>query len=334
LVNSLLLWRKQLDRSDLKLVRAIRQHQSLTQAARALQLAPSVVTRRLAALEARLGLRLFQRTTRRVSPTAEGDTLCDRADGLLAAFDALEAELRERQREPAGPIRLAATFGFGRRWLGPALADFQSRHSQVDVQLQLTEQLPDLAQAGFDGAIWLWSAPQERSADWVSRRLAPNQRVLVAAPGYLAQRGTPHDLKALAEHDCLVVRENGSAPGQRFDHWRMWCEGDQQTHHVPVRGPLTSNSGEMVRDWCLTGHGIMLRSLWDIAPQLASGKLVRVLPEHSMPDAHIHWLAPYRPQVPRRIRLLVDFLAQRFQEEPWKLRPVSVRARPGSRPGR
>ena len=318
----------------MELVLAIRQHRSLAQAASALQLAPSVVTRRLATLEARLGLRLFQRTTRRVSPTAEGDTLCDRAVALLAAFEALESELRERQREPAGPIRLAATFGFGRRWLGPALADFQSRHTQVHVQLQLTEQLPDLAQAGFDGAIWLWSAPHERGADWVSRRLAPNQRVLVAAPGYLAKRGAPHTLNALAEHDCLVVRENGGAPGQRFDHWRLWCEADQQTHHVPVRGPLTSNSGEMVRDWCLAGHGIMLRSLWDIAPQLASGELVRVLTEHSMPDAHIHWLAPYQPQVPKRILLLVDFLAQRFREEPWKIRPVSARARPSSRPTR
>ncbi len=316
----------------MELVLAIHQHRSLAQAARALQLAPSVVTRRLAALEARLGVRLFQRTTRRVSPTAEGDTLCERAGGLLTALDALASELRERQREPAGPIRLAATFGFGRRWLGPTLAHFQSRHPKVEIRLQLTEQLPDLAQAGFDGAIWLWSAPNERHADWVSRRLAPNQRVLVAAPSYLATRGTPHRLDALAEHDCLVVRENGGAPGQRFDHWRLWCEGDQQTRHVPVRGPLTSNSGEMVRDWCLAGHGIMLRSLWDIAPQLASGELVRVLPEHSMPDAHIHWLAPHRPQVPKRIRLLVDFLAQRFREEPWKIKPVLRDAQPDSRP--
>lgn len=325
---------EQLDRPDLELVLAIRQHGSLAQTARALQLAPSVVTRRLAALEDRLGLRLFQRTTRRVVATAEGEALCERAGELLAAFDSLEAELRERQREPAGPIRLVATFGFGRRWLGPAMADFQSRHPRVNVQLQLTEQLPDLTQAGVDGAIWLWSAPGERGADWVSRRLAPNQRVLVAAPAYLAVHGTPHDVAALADHTCLVVRENGSAAGQRFDHWRLWSASDQQTHHVPVRGPLTSNSGEMVRDWCLAGHGIMLRSLWDIAPQLASGELRRVLPDHSMPDADIHWLAPYRPQVPRRIRLLVDFLAQRFRDEPWKLRPPSARARPGSRPAR
>jgi LysR family transcriptional activator of dmlA len=319
-----------LDRPDLELVLAVRQHGSLVMAARALKVAPSAVTKRLAALEARLGLRLFQRTTRRVSPTAEGDTLCERAVHLLRAFDEVEAELRERQVEPAGPIRLAATFGFGRLWVGPALAEFQARHPGIQVQLQLTEQLPDLAVEGFDGAVWLWNAPSERATEWVSRRLASNQRVLVAAPAYVQRHGAPRTLQDLASHTCLVVRENGGGPGQRFDHWRLQRTGDAQMKHVPVNGPLSSNSGELVRDWCLTGQGIMLRSLWDIAPQLASGELVRVLPSYAMPDADIHWLAPYRPQTPRRIRLLVDFLVERFRKEPWK-RVSAPPAPPGSR---
>ena len=319
-----------MDRPDLELVLAVRQHGSLVMAARALKVAPSAVTKRLGALEALLGLRLFQRTTRRVSPTAEGDTLCERAVHLLRAFDEVEAELRERQAEPAGPIRLAATFGFGRLWVGPALAEFQTRHPGIQVQLQLTEQLPDLAVEGFDGAIWLWNAPNERAAEWVSRRLASNQRVLVAAPAYVQRHGAPRTLQDLASHACLVVRENGGGPGQRFDHWRLQRTGDAQMKHVPVNGPLSSNSGELVRDWCLTGQGIMLRSLWDIAPQLASGELVRVLPSYAMPDADIHWLAPYRPQTPRRIRLLLDFLVERFRKEPWK-RVSAPPAPPGSR---
>ena len=318
-----------MDRPDLELVIAVRQHGSLAAAAKVLQVAPSAVTKRLAALEAQLGLRLFQRTTRRVSPTAEGETLCERAADLLRGFEAVEAELRERQTEPAGPIRLAATFGFGRLWLGPALADFQARYPAVDLQLQLTEQLPDLAVEGFDGAIWLWNAPGDRAAEWVSRRLASNQRVLVAAPRYLNAHGTPRSLQDLSRHACLLVRENGGAPGQRFDHWRLQREGDAVVQHTLVRGPLSSNSGEMVRDWCLAGHGIMLRSLWDIAPQLQSGALVRVLPAYAMPDADIHWLAPYRAQVPRRIRLLVDFLADNFSREPWKLKPAWPAAPPG-----
>jgi DNA-binding transcriptional LysR family regulator len=302
-------------------------------AALALRVAPSAVTKRLAALEARLGLRLFQRTTRRVSPTAEGETLCERASELLHGFDALEAELRERQTEPAGPIRLAATFGFGRLWLGPALADFQARHPAVDIQLQLTEQLPDLVVDGWDGAIWLWNAPAHRASEWVSRRLASNQRVLVAAPAYLKAHGEPRSLPDLAAHTCLVVRENDGGPGQRFDHWRLQREGEAEVRHTPVRGPLSSNSGEMVRDWCLAGHGIMLRSLWDIAPQLESGALVRVLREYAMPDADIHWLAPYRAQVPRRIRLLVDFLVARFEDEPWRKRGPGRVSAPAAPPG-
>ena len=322
-----------MDRPDLELVLAVRQHGSLVMAARSLRVAPSAVTKRLAALEARLGLRLFQRTTRRVSPTAEGETLCERASELLHGFDALEAELRERQTEPAGPIRLAATFGFGRLWLGPALADFQARHPAVDIQLQLTEQLPDLVVDGWDGAIWLWNAPAHRASEWVSRRLAPNQRVLVAAPAYLQAHGAPRSLPDLAAHTCLVVRENDGGPGQRFDHWRLQREGEAEVRHTPVRGPLSSNSGEMVRDWCLAGHGIMLRSLWDIAPQLESGALVRVLREYAMPDADIHWLAPYRAQVPRRIRLLVDFLVARFEDEPWRKRGPGRVSAPAAPPG-
>lgn len=311
-----------MDRPDLELVLAVRQHSSLVMAARALRVAPSAVTKRLAALETQLGLRLFQRTTRRVSPTAEGEMLCERAGELLRAFDAVEADLREQQKEPAGPIRIAATLGFGRLWLGPVLADFQVRYPAVSIQLQLTEQLPDLAVEGFDGAIWLWNAPNHRAAEWVSRRFATNQRVLVASPAYLAARGTPRTLPDLTTHACLVVRENGGGPGQRFDHWRLQHAGETGVQHAPVKGPLSSNSGEMVRDWCLAGQGIMLRSLWDIAPQLESGALVRVLPAYAMPDADVHWLAPYRAQVPRRIRLLVDFLAESFRHEPWKLKPV------------
>ncbi|HAL38573.1 MAG TPA: LysR family transcriptional regulator [Polaromonas sp.] len=307
-----------MERSDLELVLAVRDHGSLAAAALSLDVAPPVVTKRLAALEARLGQRLFQRTTRRVSPTAEGETVCERARVLLQGFTALEAELQERKAEPMGLIRLAATFGFGRLWLGPALASFQERYPRIDIQLQLTEQLPDLALDGFDGAIWLWSVQGRQAAQWVSRRLARNQRVLVASPSYIKQHGTPSNLEALQHHACLIVRENGNATGQRFDVWPLNKNRDKIPARVRVHGPLSSNSGELVRDWCVEGRGIMLRSLWDIAPQLASGQLVRILPGYAMPDADIHWLAPYRTDSPRRIRLLIDFLLAQFQSTPWK----------------
>ena len=321
--------RPNLDRADLELLLAIREHGSLAGAAAGAGVVPSVITKRLAALEARLGLKLFQRTTRRVVTTPEGEALCERAVGLLAGFAAMESELQERQKEPVGRIRLAATFGFGRLWLGPALAEFQARHPQLEVQLQLTEQLPDLAVEGFDGAVWLWAVRGQRATEWTGRRLARNQRVLAAAPAYLQQRGAPATVEELAAHECLVVREN-----EQFDTWRLQRERDRTEARVRVGGRLSSNSGELVRDWCLAGRGIMLRSLWDIAGALAGGELVRVLPGYAMADADIHWLAPHTPTTPKRIRLLVDFLAEKFRAEPWKLTPPAAAARPGSRPRR
>lgn len=308
-----------MERSDLALVLAIRDQGSLAGAAATLDVVPSVVTKRLGALEARLGQRLFDRTTRRLSATAEGEAVCLHARALLDGFAALESELGERQNELTGTVRLAATFGFGRLWLGPALAAFQARHPALQIELVLTEQLPDLGAEGYDGAVWLWAVQQRHAADWVSRRIARNQRVLAASPEYLKRRGTPATIEALSSHDCLVARENGDAAGQhQHAVWTLRHARDGSTARVRVQGPLASNSGEMVRDWCMAGHGIMLRSLWDIAPQLASGELVRLLPQYAMAEADIHWIAPWRPKTPRRVRLLVDHLVEQFRSEPWK----------------
>lgn len=307
-----------MDRGDLALVLAIRDHGSLAGAAATLDVVPSVITKRLGALEARLGQRLFDRTTRRLSVTAEGEAVCLHARTLLDGFAALESELGERQNELTGTVRLAATFGFGRRWLGPAVAAFQARHPALQIELMLTEQLPDLGAEGYDGAVWLWAVQQRHAADWVSRRIARNQRVLAASPGYLKRRGTPATVEALASHDCLVARENGDASQRQYALWTLRHARDGSMARVRVQGPLASNSGEMVRDWCVAGHGVMLRSLWDIAPQLASGELVRVLPQYAMAEADIHWIAPWRPKTPRRVRLLVDHLVEQFRGEPWK----------------
>ncbi|MGO4390768.1 LysR family transcriptional regulator [Variovorax sp. M-6] len=307
-----------MERSDLELVLAIRSRGSLAGAAQALDVVPSVVTKRLGTLEARLGQRLFERTTRRLSVTAEGEAVCQHAKGLLEGFAALESELGERQRELAGTVRLVGTFGFGRLWLGPALAHFNQQHPGLEIQLTLAENLPDLGAEGYDGAVWLWAPQHRRAGDWVTRRIARNQRVLAASADYLARRGTPADVAALALHDCLVARENSDGNEREFALWTLRHARDGATARVRVRGPLASNSGEMVRDWCLAGRGIMLRSLWDIAPQLATGELVRVLPQFAMPDADIQWVAPWRPKTPRRVRLLIDFLVERFRGEPWK----------------
>lgn len=306
-----------MERTDLRLVVAVHDMGSLTAAAAALDMAPPAATKKLAALEAELGLRLFLRTTRKVSATPEGEVMYAQARRLLEGFAELESSLRERHAEPVGPIRLASSIGFGRAWLGPALADFQALHPQLTVELQLSGVLPDLAAEGFDGAIWLFAAPAARGSEWVTRRLARNRRVLVASPSYIARHGAPREPADLERHDCLIVHENTRRP---VDFWSLQPENSRaEPTRVRIRGALSSNSGDVARDWCLAGRGILLRSLWDVAPALADGRLLRVLSPWAMNDADVHWLAPHRPQLPRRLRLLIDFLAARLGPEPWNV---------------
>jgi LysR family transcriptional regulator, transcriptional activator for dmlA len=304
-----------MERADLELVLSIRDAGSMTAAAAQLGTQAPAITKRLAALEAKLGVKLFYRTTRRVAATTEGELLCERASGLLASFSEAEEALRDQAREPSGHIRLAATFGFGRIWLGQALADFQALHPKVHIDLQLTEKLPDLAAEGFDAAVWLWAPQANRTSQWSATLLAKNERVLVAAPSYLKARGKPRSLEDLQQHDCLIVRESDTPSGT----WLLSKEGERKSAQaLKVRGGLVSNSGELVRDWCVSGRGIMLRSLWDVAPLIASGQLVRLLPSYAMRDANIQWLAPFRAQTPKRVRLLREHLMTRFKARPWE----------------
>ena len=302
-----------LERSDVLLMLAIQKAGSLSKAAAQLGISAPVATKRLATLEAGLGMKLFFRTTRSNALTTEGELLCQHARRIAREFEAAEESLRDQLLEPTGNIRLAATFGFGRQWLGPALAAFTEQYQQVKIDVQLTEKLPDLGAAGFDAAVWLWSPSETRNAQWSARMLARNERVLVAAPAYVSARGAPQSLDELAQHQCLVVRES-ELPGHV---WSLSRAGGRKMQSVQVQGALSSNSGELVRDWCVQGRGIMLRSLWDVAPLLASGALVQVLPQWAMRNADIQWLAPFRVQPPQRVRLLSDFLAARFKSAPW-----------------
>lgn len=304
-----------MERSDLELVRSIRDAGSLAAAAQQLGVQSSVVTKRLAALEAQLGVKLFYRTTRRVAATAEGELLCERAAPLLAGFTEAEEALRDQALEPSGQIRLAATFGFGRMWLGPALADFQLLHPKVRIDLQLTEILPDLAAEGFDAAVWLWAPQPQRMSQWSATLLAHNERVIVASPSYISSRGKPSSLDDLPQHDCLLVRESNTPSAT----WLLSTEAQRDAvQAVKVKGALVSNSGELVRDWCISGRGIMLRSLWDVAPLIANGQLIRLLPKYAMRDANIQWLAPFRAQTPKRVQLLRAHLLARFKARPWE----------------
>lgn len=305
---------------DLVLLDRIVAAGTLAGAARALELAPPAVTKRLAALESRLGVRLVERSTRRLRLTAAGELAVSTGRELLAGLTRLEQQLTEGAGRLQGRIRLVSTYGFGRVWLAPLLARFQQQHPDLELTLQLTDQLPDLATvgaAGFDAAVWLFGP---RHGALVARRLAPNRRLVVAAPAYLKQHGVPQTPAELSRHRCLVVRENDMLP----THWRLDAlKRGRAAQTVRVSGPLASNFGEVVRDWCLAGHGLMLRSTWDVQPLIQAGRLVQVLPDWAMLDA-ISFLTPPRDPLrptPLRVRQLRDYLAGALAQADWSHPP-------------
>lgn len=319
-----------IDRRDAELVLAIASGGSLAAAARRLDLAPTVVSKRLAGLESKVGSTLLQRTTRRCRLTPEGDTFVAWARRVTEDFGALEAALAEHRGQASGLLRIVSSPGFGRLWVAPALAALQQHHPGLQVQLHLADTLPDLTAGRFDAAVWLWPP---RASTLVTRRLAPNRRVVVAAPRYLAQRGRPLTPDDLAAHDCLVVRENDDLPAV----WRLQrASGRGGTPlAVRVRGPLASNHGEVVRDWALAGRGLMLRSWWDVQPLVARGALVHVLQGWAMREADVHLVLPPRdrrlPAGPRE-KLLVQHLAAWFAEAPWAAVPPATADTPGPEP--
>jgi LysR family transcriptional regulator, transcriptional activator for dmlA len=275
-------------------------------------------SKRLAALEQRVGARLLHRTTRRLQLTAEGETFVAQAAPLLDGFARLEASLSERATQAIGRLRVASSFGFGRLWLAPALAALHAQHPGIEIDLHRTDQLPDMTTGRFDAAVWLW---RPQGASLVTRRLASNRRIVVAAPSYLKRHGMPRTPDDLLAHQCLVVREHDDSPAL----WRLQPTAtralrESATRALRVKGPMASNHGEVVRDWALAGHGLMLRSLRDVYSHLQRGQLVQVLPEWAMQDADVHLVLPPRDlrlATPRRLRLLQEHLAAAFAEVPW-----------------
>ena len=307
-----------LARADLELLLHIADGGSLAAAARRLDRGAPGVSKQLAALEARLGARLLHRTTRRLQFTAEGEAALEHARDIVAGFQRLDEALAGRRDAATGRLRIASSPGFGRVQLAPVLARLQAAHPGLEIDLQLADHLPDLAAGRFDAAVWLWTPTR---GSWITRRLARNRRVVVASPAYLARRGAPQTPAELARHDCLVVRENDESASL----WRLSPVNRRGARPVAVRvsGPLASNHGEVVRDWALGGHGLMLRSLWDVAAPLARGELVQVLPGWAMLDADVHLLLPPRSSTagplpaPRRLQLLQAHLVAAFASEPW-----------------
>ncbi|MFS2018114.1 LysR family transcriptional regulator [Massilia sp. CT11-108] len=279
---------------------------SLSGAARELGVSTAAVSKRLAQMEARLGLPLVNRTTRRMSLTPDGEVLLEHARRILDDIADLDQLLGASKGQPKGQLRVNATLGFGRLHVAPAISQYALRYPEVDVQLQLSVRPPPLTDDQFDVCI-RFGAPAD--ARVIAKKLANNRRLLCASPGYLAARGAPASPADLARHNCICIRQGDDAHGT----WRLHRDGaDGPGETVKVRGNLATNDGETAVNWALDGHGILLRAEWDVARYLDSGRLVQVLPQFLTPDADIYAVYPQHRQQSARVRTLVAFLAQAF----------------------
>ncbi|MFC0398318.1 LysR family transcriptional regulator [Paraburkholderia rhizosphaerae] len=277
---------------------------SLTATARELGVTTAAVSKHLAQMEARAGVALVNRTTRRMSLTAEGEIYLTHARRILGEMDELAQLLGGARAAPKGLLRVNATLGFGRSHVAPVISRFVQRYPEVDVQLQLSVDPPPLSSDAFDVCIRFGEPPDARV---IAKRIAPNRRLLCAAPAYFKRHKTPKTPADLVHHNCIGIRQGDDGYGI----WRLTSGrgSTQKTTTVRVRGNLTTNDGEIAVKWALAGHGILMRAEWDIAEYLRSGALVHVLPEYRTPDADIFAVYSPQHQMSARVRVFVEFLA-------------------------
>jgi DNA-binding transcriptional LysR family regulator len=279
---------------------------SLSAAAREINVSTAAVSKRLAAIEHRLGVALVRRTTRRMSLTPEGELYLHHARRILTDLHDLERLVSGSRGAPSGLLRVNATLGFGRRHVAPVLSRFVRKHPQVEVQLQLSVNPPALTDDAYDVCIRFGEPPDARV---VARRLAANRRLLVASPAYLAEHGIPRAPADLLRHNCIGIRQGDEAYGL----WRLFDRsGDRKGLAIKTRGTLATNDGEIAVAWALDGHGIVMRAEWDVARHLRSGRLVEVLAEYGTPGADIFAVYPQRHHGSTRVRTFVDFIAASF----------------------
>lgn len=277
---------------------------SLSAAARELAVTPPAVSKRLMLMEQRLGVRLLNRSTRRLSLTAEGETYLAQARAILDAIRDMEESVAGGAGETRGLLRLNATLGFGRTVIAPLVSLFAARHPDVEVQLQLSDRAIDLVEDAYDLGIRFGAPPTDRLS---ARKILSNRRFLCASPAYLRRHGAPQTPEELARHRCILHRQNDEA----YASWRLHKGRKNVT--VKVRGAVSSNDGDVVLGWALDGHGILQRSEWDLNKYLDSGRLQLVLPDYALPPADLYAYYPSRRHLPARVRTLIDFLVEQLR---------------------
>lgn len=284
---------------DIELFRAIVQAGGISAGAAAMGSSPPAVSRRLSALEGRLGIRLAERTARRFRLTDEGALYDEHCRSILAALRDAEAEVSSRGATARGLLKVGAPMELGRRRIAPLLAEFAGRHPALAVHLVLSDAGLEVGQDGLDVALRI-DRPDDPAV--ITRKIASTRRVICAAPSYLAARGVPERPADLASHECLRLARRH----RLHDRWRFRAEAGIE--EVKVGGHLSSGSGDALHGWALEGRGLSAEALWDVAEDLEAGRLVECLADHRCGD--IELFATFLPgqPLPPRIRLFVDFM--------------------------
>ncbi len=290
--------------SDLGFFARVARHESLTAAARELGVTTPSVSKRLAQVERRLGVRLLNRTTRRVSLTTEGELYLANGSRILSELAELEQLVTRSRAEPAGLLRVNASFGFGRMHIAPAISAFVARYPGMEIQLQLTDRPVSLQEQGFDLGIRFGDVPDARIN---ARLLLKNRRIVCASPAYLQRRELPVLPHDLTRHECIVLRENESAYGT----WHFSRGRKDET--VKVNGALSSNDGAVVLKWALDGRGIVVRSQWEIGDHLRDGTLVPLLEDWALPNSDIYAVYLERHRLSAKLRTFIEFVGERLQ---------------------
>ena len=284
---------------------------SLSAAARDLGVSTAVVSRRLAALEARLGVRLVNRTTRRLALTDEGASYLDACTRILGEIEDADAAAAAKRVEPQGVLKVALPASFGHKHIAPLIPPFAARFPRIQLALSLSDRTVNVIEEGYDLAIRIGELEDSSLA---ARKLAPNRRVVCASPAYLKTHETPRQPGDLQQHNCLTTTELSM-------NWE-YKGPDRKRGAVRVSGNYACDNWEVLREWAMAGLGVALKSTWDVRRQLEDGSLVRLLPGYDFgTDVAIYAIYPHRRYLPAKTRVFIDYLAESFGPEPYWDRP-------------
>jgi DNA-binding transcriptional LysR family regulator len=288
---------------------AVTEAGSFVGAAEGLRISKAAVSRHVDALEQRLGVRLLQRTTRRLSLTEEGRMFAVRAKEILAALEEAESEVGSRTREPSGLIRINVPLTFGIMHLAPLWADFLQNYPLIDLDITLNDRVVDLVEEGYDLAVRISDLP---NSGLISRKLVSTRTVLCASPTYLERHGTPHHPRDLAQHRVLAY-----AGWANRDEWHF--DGPEGKVAVRTRARVYSNNGDTCRSIALQHGGIMLQPGFMLDDDLRRGDLVELMPAYRAIELGVYAVYPTRKQLPLKVRRLVDYLVDAFRDQAWCL---------------